>query len=87
MIFVNILLSLLFIAFNFMYSSIATGDHLAQWSPLWLTFYNIRAIIDLGGDLGAQYPNFAFYFFWVSTIVNIYFLFKLQRSKETKPTT
>ncbi len=79
MIFVNILLGLLFIAFNFIYSSLATGDHRALWSPLWLTFYNTRAI----GDIGAEYPNFAFYFFWVLMIVNVYFISRL-RSSETR---
>ena len=79
-IFVNILLSLLFVAFNFIYSSLATGDHHALWSPLWLTFYNYRVV----GDIGALYPNFAFYFFWISTIINMYFILRVQRSKETK---
>ena len=86
MIFVNILLGLLFVAFNFIYSSLATGDHRALWSPLSLTFYNIRAAVTIG-DIGAQYPNFAFYFFWISTIINIYFIFRLQKSKETKQNT
>jgi hypothetical protein len=82
MILANIFLSLLFVAFNFIYSSLATGVHYAVWSPLWLTFYNAQAAATIG-DLGLREPNFSFYFFWVSTIVNVYFLYRLQRSKET----
>lgn len=82
MIFVNALLGLLFVAFNFLYSSLATGDHRALWSPLSLTFYNVHSI----GDIGLSYPNFAFYFFWILMIINLYFIFKLQQSKETKQT-
>jgi hypothetical protein len=81
MILVNILLSLLFIAFNFMYNSLVTGDIRAIWSPLSITFYNVRSF----GDVGLAYPNFAFYFFLVLMIVNVYFILRLQRSKETKP--
>jgi|WetSurSiteA1Bulk_404760.scaffolds.fasta_scaffold219338_2 hypothetical protein len=82
MIFVNILLGLLFVAFNFMYSNLATGEHRGLWGSLWITFYNIHSV----GDIGVQYPNFAFYFFWVLMIVNVYFVYRLQRSKETKQT-
>jgi hypothetical protein len=64
-----------------MFYFFATGDHQALWSPLWLTFYNIRAAATIG-DIGVAYPNFAFYFFWISTIVNLYFIIKIQRSKE-----
>jgi hypothetical protein len=83
MLLVNVLLSLLFVAFNFMYSSLSTGDHRALWGPLSITFYNVRSF----ADIGLTYPNFAFYFFWVLMIVNVYFIFRLQRSKETKQNT
>jgi hypothetical protein len=80
MIFIDGLLGNLFVVFNFLYSSLANGDHRALWSPLSLTFYNVHSI----GDVGLSYPNFAFYFFWILMIVNLYFIFKLQQSKETK---
>ena len=83
MIFVNILLSLLFVAFNFVYGSLASGGHRALWIPLELAFYNTRAAATIG-DFGAAYPNFAFYLFWILRTVNVYFILRLQRSNETK---
>jgi len=80
MIFVNIILGFIFIGINLIinyFGSIRPTDIL--WSPLWLTFYNARI-----EDLGAQEPNFIFYFFWVPLIINMYFIYLLQKSKETK---
>jgi hypothetical protein len=81
MILVNVFLSLLFVSFNFIYSSLATGGHNAVWSPLWLTFYNALAAATFG-DLGLREPNFSFYFFWISTITNVYFIFRLKEAKK-----
>lgn len=53
----------------------------SQWSPFWITvvgstgqFINVMMI-----------PNYPFILFCVSTLVNIYFLIKAQKSKETRP--
>jgi hypothetical protein len=85
MILVNILLGLLFLVLNYVYYYFANRfEGLgALWSPLWLTFYNFKAAA-IVGDVGAQEPNFSFYFFWVLMIVNVYFIYKLQRSNQTK---
>ena len=84
MIFVNILLGLLFLVVNYVYYYFARFDgHGILWSPLWLTFYNFSPIVD---DVGAQEPNFSFYFFWILMVVNVYFIYLLQKSKEPKPT-
>ena len=80
MIFANILLGLLFILFNFIYDYFGNpAGHHALWSPLWLTFYNYQA----PSDIGVQEPNFSFYFFWASIIINVYFIFRLQKETAT----
>jgi hypothetical protein len=85
MIFVNVLLGFFFVVSNFIYDYFGNmPSHHALWSPLWLTFYNYRFAAEFG-DIGVQEPNFSFYFFWVLMIVNLYFIYKLQRNK-TKPT-
>ena len=83
MIFANILLGLLFLVVNYIYYYFATNfeGHGVLWSPLWLTYYNFRI-----ESLGSPEPNFSFYFFWILMIVNVYFIYSLQKSKETKQT-
>ncbi len=86
MITANILLGLLFILFNFIYNYFgnSTGHH-TLWSPLWLTFYISQAATF--GDIGAQHPNFSFYFFWASIIINVYFILRLQKKQGNKTAT
>jgi hypothetical protein len=80
MILINFLLGFFFIVANLVYDYFGNApSHHAVWSPLWLTFYNYQAAATIG-DVGAQEPNFSFYFFWALLFVNVYFLFRLQRS-------
>jgi hypothetical protein len=87
MIFVNSLLGFFFVVSNLVYDYFGNmPSHHTLWSPLWLTFYNYVFAEQFGGDAGSQEPNFSFYFFWALLLVNVYFIFRLQRSKETKQT-
>ena len=87
MILANIILGLLFIASNFVFDYFGNmPSHHALWSPMWLTFYNYVFAAQFG-DIGAQIPNFSFYFFWASIAVNLYFIIKLGRGRETKQNT
>jgi membrane protein implicated in regulation of membrane protease activity len=80
MIFVNGLLGFFFVVSNLVYDYFGNmPSHHALWSPLSITFYNYTF-----PSIGAVEPNFSFYFFWVLMIVNVYFIYRLQRSKETK---
>jgi hypothetical protein len=84
MLFINVLLSFLFVAFNFIYYYF--GNRVLTnivWSPLCLTFYNRQVAAQLG-DVGSTLPNFSFYFFWVLLAVNVYFLLRLQRFQVKK---
>ena len=86
MIFVNILLAFLFIAVNLIYNYFdSIRPTVIVWSPFWLTFYNPQAAATIG-DVGSPEPNFSFYFFWALLLANVYFIVRLQRSKETKQT-
>jgi hypothetical protein len=84
MLFINGLLSFLFVVFNFIYYYF--GNRVLTnivWSPLWLTFYNRQVAAQLG-DVGLTLPNFSFYFFWILLAVNVYFLFRLHRVQVKK---
>ncbi len=81
MILVDILLVFLFVVSNLIYlyfGSLRPTDIL--WSPLYLTFYNSQAAATIG-DVGAQEPNFSFYFFWALLLVNVYFLIVLGKKR------
>ena len=82
---INVLLAILFAVCNLIY--VYFGSRFPTnilWSPLWLTYYNAQEAAQLGHTLGVQEPNFGFYFFWILMVVNIYFLFRLQKSANTK---
>ena len=84
MILANIILSLLFVALNFAFGYFANLPSIhAQWNPLWLTYYNFDYLAQMGGEIVAPIPNFSFYFFWISIAVNLYFIIKLGRNKES----
>jgi hypothetical protein len=90
MIFVNILLILLFLIANY-----AMWNIVDIYPILGNTIMNpINVIVSMWGEvvdgeihradgMGIM-PNFPFWLFFISTAVNIYFITKLQRSKETK---
>ena len=92
MIFVNILLILLFLIANY-----AMWNIVDIYPILGNTIMNpINVIVSMWGEVvdGKIYradgmgimPNFPFWLFFLSTAVNMYFITKLQRSKETKQT-
>jgi hypothetical protein len=85
MILVNAVLGTSFGIANLIYAYFGnTSPHQTLWSPLWLTFHNAQAAATIG-DIGAQTPNFSFYFFWALLLINVYFLFKLGRTHQPSP--
>jgi hypothetical protein len=80
MLLVNVSLGVAFLATNLLYDYFGNkGVGAVSWSPLTLTFYNDQLAMTMG-DVGFPIFNFSFYFFWVVLIVNIIFLFKLDKS-------
>ncbi len=79
MILVNIILALVYVSLNLAYYFYGYRvGHAVQWTPLWLRFYNYQSLT----DIGIQIPNFTFYLFWIVIAVNLYFIIKLERSKQ-----
>jgi hypothetical protein len=58
----------------------------SNWSPLLITPYRIPDLPTVEMPLSSLL-NIPFVLFWIMFALNLYFLFRLQRSKETKPTT
>lgn len=80
MVLVNVALGLLFIFGNAFVWMVSNGC---------IVFSNLLWIQATSPDnmLGfVMVPNYPFVFFWFSTIVNLYFITKLQRGKETEQT-
>jgi len=81
MILANIILGSLLIILNMAYDFYGnSAGHAVQWAPLWLRFYNYMLPAP---DVGITIPNFTFYLFWVATAVNLCFIIKLAKSRET----
>ncbi len=91
MVLVNVLLSLLFIFACFVVSLsveewLSTGREglyvVTSLSPFWVQM-DITEPLPVGLLGHIDIPNYPFYLFWVVIAVNLYFIFRLQRSKET----
>ena len=83
----NVLLGLLFILSSyFIWVEVdrwTMWNIASKWSPTLITAYripNAPTVLMLVGPL----LNFPFILFWVMLAVNLYFIIRLQRSKETK---
>ena len=92
-IFVNILLILLFVSAEYglenQFNSHPNELHSIRWSPF--VIQDVQAGAFINGNwvaVGATTLtiNFPFWLFFVAIAVNLYFMFRLQRSKETKQT-
>ena len=81
---VNLALIILFCYFNWANWILLNGENLniiSEWSPFWITVYPTEVF---GREI-VMFPNYPFMLFWLSTITNLYFLRKIQKSKETNP--
>jgi hypothetical protein len=86
MLLANAIIGILFLLTNYVYYYFAVhfDGHSVIWNPLWLTYYNAKEAAELGHTLGVSEPNFSFYFFWIVVAVNVYFLYRLQKSAYLK---
>ncbi len=73
----------------FVYVSMFAWDfldgHISHWDMFWINAHSpsIPGIPPSGFNISM--PNYLFWLFFLSTALNLYFIFRLQRSKETKP--
>ena len=79
MIFVNVVLALLFVCGS-VAVWMASNGHAVWANPLWIT-YRATPPGEMAGFV--LIPNYPFMLFWISTIVNVFFIIRLQRSKAT----
>jgi len=89
---INSLLVLLFIAVNYgiwsQFNSNGNALGFSRWNPFWIT--DIHSGVLVNGNWMALsgmviFPNFPFWLFFISTAINLYFVYKLTKDKETKP--
>ena len=89
---VNVLLGLTFILSNYDlwdFAQSSTGlVQLVQFDPFWIRTIQLGALVN--GQImpvnavTAPYFNLPFWTFFVTIAVNMFFIYRLQRSKETK---
>ena len=94
MIFFNCLLGLLYVVSNYVLWNIITGASwtyygaVATWSPLYVTPTYYPPIPQrqywVGFSMPAPLLNTPFILFWVMFAMNLFFIIKLGRNKETK---
>jgi hypothetical protein len=71
---VNVLISLFFLYVNL--------DLWMNYGAMYMDAFNIEAHDKIDGAFWTTYPNLIFWTFWLSTTVNLYFIFRLQRIKK-----
>lgn len=81
---VNVVLILLFSFMNYGEWTLLNADNAlgirSQWSPVTITINTLRPYAEV-----VLFPNYSFAIFLISTIINIIFLRKVQKSKEMRP--
>ena len=88
----NLILALIFLYTSFsLWNSVNAGSPYliaSHWSPLGIIashyVLNENGFVTLSQTL-YSYFNTPFWIFWVMVMANLYFIFKLQSSKDTKP--
>lgn len=83
---VNVLIAVLFCYFNWANWTLLNDEEAglpisSKWGPVWIL---VQPSPFGYGYTTVMFPNYPFMLFWLSTIINLYFLIKLQKSKETK---
>jgi hypothetical protein len=83
----NVLVGLLFVLSSyFIWAEVnrwSVWNIASKWSPILITAYRIPNAPTVLMPVGPLL-NFPFILFWVMFAVNLYFIIRLQRSKETK---
>ncbi|NLE06264.1 MAG: hypothetical protein GX638_15870 [Crenarchaeota archaeon] len=89
---VNVLLLVFFILANFWiwgeFNSHINALGSGMLGPIWLQHTLSGAFVNgewIGIGATTLILNFPFWLFFISTAINLYFIYRLQRSKDTKP--
>jgi len=94
---VNIVIALLFCHFNYGNWILLNDERVglpikSEWSPIWIHVQPKTSMIarepnQMPDFTSVMFPNYPLMLFWLSTILNLYFIIKLQKSKETVAST
>lgn len=94
---VNIVIAVLFCHFNYGNWILLNDENVglpirSEWSPIWIHVSPRVSLIPREPNQPPDYssvmfPNYPLMLFWLSTILNLYFIIKLQRNKETVAST
>jgi hypothetical protein len=92
---VNIVIAVLFCHFNYGNWTLLNDERVglpikSEWGPIWIHMQPRTSMIarepnQMPDFTSVLFPNYPLMLFWLSTILNLYFIIKLQRSKETIP--
>jgi len=86
---VNVVIAVLFCYFNYGNWTLLNDEEAglpisSEWGPVWI---RVQPKPFGYGDTTVMFPNYPLMLFWLSTIINLYFIIKLQKSKETTVST
>jgi hypothetical protein len=86
---VNIVVAVLFCYFNYGNWTLLNDERVglpihSEWGPIWI-HVQPKPIGTSDSFTSVIFPNYPLMLFWLSTIMNLYFIIKLQKTKETKP--
>ena len=94
---VNIVIAVLFCHFNYGNWILLNDENVglpikSEWSPIWIHVSPRVNMIPREPNQPPDYtsvmfPNYPLMLFWLSTIINLYLIIKLQKSKETAAST
>jgi len=94
---VNIVIAVLFCWFNYGNWTLLNDENVglpisSEWSPIWIHVSPRVSMIPREPNQPPDYtsvlfPNYPLMLFWLSTIINLYLIIKLQKSKETAAST
>ena len=90
---VNIVIAVLFCCFNYGNWTVLNDERVglpirSEWGPVWIhvqpkTNMIAREPNQMPDFTSVLFPNYPLMLFWLSTILNLYFIIKLQKSKQT----
>lgn len=83
-VFLNILFAVLFCYFNWANWTLLNDERIelpisSEWGPFWI---HVQPKPIGLGYTSVFFPNYPLMLFWISTIVNLYFIIKLQKAKK-----
>jgi len=94
---VNIVIIVLFCYFNYGNWVLLNDERVglpirSEWSPIWIRVSTRTSLIPREPNQPPNFssvifPNYPLILFWFSTMINLYFIIKLQKSKETVAST